>query len=240
MRKIPAVLGLLVAAALTLPAGPAFGVEMTPRAPDTNCTGSIGAVTIPGKLVVPNGATCTLNGTHILASVEVGINSTIRATRINVAGDFLATQHRLVSITTSSHIEGHTKLSKGGSVTITSSSAFGGVEISENTARPNMTSVRVDNGGVTVSKNRGGATVHSNRVNANLYVVENSGGVTSVRSNITIDNIGIHKNLNGTQIFSNRSGDNIDCVDNVPAPTGSGNVAGTDGGGSKTGQCAGL
>lgn len=240
MRKTPAVLGLLVAAALTLPAGPALGTELTPRAPDTICTGSIGAITVQGKLVVPANATCTLSSTRILGSIEVGINATLRATRINVAGDTLATQHRLVSITTSSHIEGHTKLSKGGSITITSSSAFGGVEISENTARPSLTSVNIANGGLFVEKNRGGATVHSNRVNGNMEVSENSGGVTSVRSNIVGDNISVSKNLNGTQIFSNRANDNIDCTDNVPAPTGSGNVAGADGGGSKTGQCAGL
>lgn len=61
-----------------------------------------------------------------------------------------------------------------------------------------------------------------------------------MRSNIVGDNLGVNKNLNGTQVFSNRANDNIDCTDNVPAPTGSGNVAGADGGGSKTGQCAGL
>ncbi len=240
MRKIPAVLGLVVATilALALSPGAAVGAEPAPRAPDTPCAGSIGAVTIGGKLVVPSNATCTLSGTRILGSVEVGINATLRATRINVAGDALATQARLVTITSSSHIEGYTKLSKGVTATITGSSAFGGVELSENTGRVTLTSVIINNGGVTVSKNAG-ATVHSNRVNANLYVVENRAG-TSVRSNIVIDNIGINKNTGGTQIYSNRSNDNIDCVDNVPAPVGSGNVAGADGGGSKTGQCAGL
>jgi hypothetical protein len=50
----------------------------------------------------------------------------------------------------------------------------------------------------------------------------------------------VNKNLGGTVISNNRAGDNIDCTDNNPAPTGSGNVAGTDGGGSKTGQCTRL
>jgi len=243
MRKIPAVLGLLVALLVGLPvalAVPAAAAsEPAPRAPDTLCAGSIGATTVPGKLVVPANATCTLSGTRILGSVEVGINSTLRATRITVAGDALATQSRLVSITTSSHIEGHTKLSKGITATVSGSSAFGGVELSENSGRATLTSVTVNNGGAFVTKNRGGATVQSNRVNANLSVSENAGGA-SVRSNIVGDNLGVNKNTGGTAVVSNRANDNIDCTDNAPAPTGSGNVAGADGGGSKTGQCANL
>lgn len=144
-----------------------------------------------------------------------------------------------MQITTSSHIEGHTRFGKGVTVTITGSSAFGGADLSENTGRVTMTSVTVNNGGVFVTKNTAGVTVRSNRSNGNLSVSENRGG-TSVRSNIVGDNLGVNKNIGGTQIVSNRANDNIDCTDNSPSPTGSGNVAGADGGGSKTGQCATL
>jgi hypothetical protein len=233
MRKISALLGLVALAFIGLPAGQAAA------APDTNCNGSIGAVTIQGKLIVPDGATCTLSSTRILGSVEVRINSTLRASRINVAGDLLGNQSRLVQVTTSSHIEGHTNIAKGVTVTLQSSNAFGGVNVTENRGRVTMTSVIVGNGGTFIEKNIAGVTAHSNRVNGNMEVSENRAG-TSVRSNIVGDNLAVHKNLNGTQIYSNRANDNIDCVDNVPAPIGSGNVAGADGGGSKTGQCAGL
>ena len=232
MRKIPVVLGALALTALTvLPASPAFA------APDTNCTGSIGAVTIPGKLVVPDGATCTLNGTHILGSVEVKINSTLRATRIRVEGDALANQARLASITSGSYVAGHVQFSKGITATFTGSTPYGGVELVENSGRATLTGSTFTESPGFVAKNRGGAVVDNNRAGDGLLVSENSGG-TWVRGNTVVDNLKVNKNLGGTVISNNRAGDNIDCTDNSPAPTGSGNVAGTDGAGSKTGQCA--
>ncbi|SDH17518.1 hypothetical protein SAMN05421505_11266 [Sinosporangium album] len=243
MRKTSALLGLLAAAALTLPAAPAFGAAPAKAAflaPDTDCTSSLGAVTVPGKLVVPNGATCTLIGTVVLGGVEVRIDSTLNASGVSVAAGVLASQHRLVSITANSTVQGSIKAVKGGGVTVTDSSAFGGLEITENTARPGLTRAVSDNGGILVAKNQGGATVHSSRANANLMVEENYGGTTSVHSNVAGDNLSVNKNLGGTDIVNNSSNDNINCSDNVPAPTGSGNVGGADGAGSKTGQCAAL
>jgi len=232
-------LALATLAALALSATPVVGAEPVPLAPDTVCTGSIGAATVPGKLVVPTGATCTLTGTRVLGSVEVAANATLRASRVTVAGDLLANQARLVSVTGGSHVEGHTQLAKGVTATVQSSTLFGGVEIVESSGRATLTGTTVANGSVIVAKNRGGATVQSNRVNASLTVSENNAG-TSVRGNIANDNIAVHKNTGGTVIAGNRTNDNLDCNDNTPAPTGSGNVAGTDGNGAKTGQCATL
>lgn len=233
--------GILAAIALLAPlvtAVPA-AADPVPLAPDTNCTGTLGAGTVPGKLVVPAGATCTLNGTRVLGSVEVRANATLRATRITVAGDLLGNQARLISVTAGSHIAGHTSLAKGVTATFSGSTAFGGIELSENSGRATLTSATITNGGAEITKNRGGATVHSNRVNENLLVEQNAAGV-SVRSNTIGDNLAVHKNTGGTVIAGNRASDNIDCSDNAPAPTGSGNVAGADGNGAKTGQCAGL
>ncbi len=225
-------------AALLLAVAVPAAADPVPLAPDTNCTGTLGAVTVPGKLVVPAGATCTLNSTRVLGSVEVRVNATLRATRVNVAGDLLGNQARLISVTGSSYVAGHTSLAKGVTVTFSGSTAFGGVELSENTGRATLTSATITDGGAEVTKNRG-ATVHGNRVNENLLVEQNTAGV-SVRSNTIGDNLAVHKNTGGTVIASNRASDNIDCSDNIPAPTGSGNVAGADGNGARTGQCAGL
>ncbi|TDO47234.1 hypothetical protein EV643_109127 [Kribbella sp. VKM Ac-2527] len=240
MKRIMAVLGTLTLTVLAAtPAVAAEPAEPELFAPDTNCTGSIGATTIPGKLVVPDGATCTLTGTHILGSLEVKINSTLRATRIRVEGDALATQARLASITSGSYVVGHVQFSKGITATFTGSTPFGGVELVENSGRATLTGSTFTESPGFVAKNRGGAVVDNNRAGDALLVQENSNG-TWVRGNTIVDNLNVSKNLGGTVISNNRAGDNIDCTDNSPAPTGSGNVAGTDGGGSKTGQCAGL
>ncbi|SDI43130.1 hypothetical protein SAMN05421505_15112 [Sinosporangium album] len=253
MRKTVAVIGL-IAAALTVPAAPALA------APDTHCTGALGAVTVDGKLVVPNGATCTLTGTTLLAVVEVGVGSTLNATGVSIAGGISAGQHQAVTIGGNSSIQGHVKAFRGGSVTVTDSSVFGGLELFGNTAAVTVANVTSDNADITLRDNQGGVSVQNSHANGNLKVAKNSGGATvvattvgdgamieensggtTVNSNRVLDNISISKNRGGaTQISNNSTDDNLDCIDNDPAPTGSGNVAGADGNGAKSGQCAGL
>ncbi|GII95258.1 hypothetical protein [Sinosporangium siamense] len=256
MRKTPAVFAL-IAAALVLPAAPAQAAFM---APDTACSASMGAVEVPGKLVVPAGATCTLTGTVIRAGVEVGIGSTLNATGISVAAGLHASQAASVSVSGNSAIQGHAKMLKGGTASIANSTAFGGLEIAENTGAVTVTGVGSANADIFIRKNRGGVTVNTAQANGNFLVLENSGGLTtvhnstaldgfkvennsggaSVQYNVAWDNLEVNKNLGGTQIIGNRSDDNITCIDNAPAPTGHSNVAGADGNGAMSGQCLGL
>ncbi|WP_283136890.1 hypothetical protein [Rhizohabitans arisaemae] len=262
MRKTSAIVSLLTTTVLALSAGtaPAALARVAYLAPDTTCNAPIGAVTVPGKLVVPAGATCTLTGTSILGAVEVGIGSTLLAADIDVAGGVLSDRHRFVSITAGTVIQGQSKLFKGGGVTIADSSVFGGLDVYDNTVRPDIRRVGSGNAGVLVTKNQGGALVWNTEANGGLTVSLNFGGPTSVASNragdgikiesnsggvsvvsnTALDNLDIGKNLGGTEISNNVSHDNINCVDNVPAPTGGGNVGGADGNGAKTGQCAAL
>ncbi len=228
-------------------------------APDTTCTGTIGSGTVPGKLVVPPGATCTLDGTTVLGTIEVGSSATLRASRIKVeTAEIQATGFRQILITNGSVVDG-LQAKDGGAVTITGSTFEGQVQLQKNTGRVNISSNSLGEGvqitetsdrvtfsgnslegsSAEITKTTGTLTVKSNRVGENLEVSETQGQVT-VSSNRVNDNLEVSKNLGGTTISSNTVGDNLSCSDNSPPPTGGGNVAGADGNGSKDGQCAGL
>src|SRR3990170_1784634 len=53
-------------------------------APDTECRGTIGAVVVEGKLVVPDGETCVLLGTTVQVSIVVRPGATLIANGIEV------------------------------------------------------------------------------------------------------------------------------------------------------------
>lgn len=56
-----------------------MGMAQTAIAADTVCTGTLGAITVPGNLVVPARRTCTLNGTEVVGDVTVRSNGVLNA-----------------------------------------------------------------------------------------------------------------------------------------------------------------
>ena len=395
MRRLFASLlvALLGAAVLSpLPAG---------AAPDTICDGPIGAVEVPGKLVVPANKTCTLLGTTVLGNIVVESGATLFAHGINVpTAGLQATGADLVEITALSAagstvygaVYGGMQITGGRLVTLSDTSTDGTIQIKGNSDRVSITNLRteaapqlsentggvlvqdsllgegieivatggdvtftgneVDESTVTITKTTGDVTVDDNLIGENLVVAETSGHVSvqnntisdnaevannsggapvsrnqigdnveileaggdvtftgntvegsatiakttgtvtaddnkigqslspdaeekpsggslevveasgrvSVQNNTVSDNaevannwggatvsgnqigdtLSVSKITGGTEISNNRAAGNIDCIDNAPPPTGTGNVAGTDGQGFKTGQCAEL
>jgi hypothetical protein len=140
------------AVALALAAGftaaPAMAEERT-------CRGTLNAVTVD-NLRVPQGATCTLNGTRVKGTVKVGRSATLKATGIRVIGNVQA--------------EGAAK------VTVLSSRVGGSVQIVQGrSSKLRSTSVKGD---VQYFENRGSVAITGNRVDGNLQCKENSRGPT--------------------------------------------------------------
>jgi hypothetical protein len=145
----------LVATALT--AAPAFAEERT-------CRGTIGATTVD-NLRVPQGATCTLNGTRVKGTVKVERGATLNASRISVIGNVQAEGAAAVNVTASS---------VGGSVQV----------VQGRNSRLDRNSVKGD---VQYFENRGTISITSNRIDGNLQCKENSprptGGGNIVQGN---------------------------------------------------------
>jgi hypothetical protein len=150
-------------AALALAAG--LGGAATASAEERTCRGTLGAVTVD-NLRVPQGASCTLNGTHVQGTVKVERDATLRASAIRVIGNVQAENHRHVTLNGGSTVGGSVQLKQGGSATIDRNRVTGDIQL---------------------FTNRGAQSVTGNRVNGNLQCKENvpapTGGGNIVQGN---------------------------------------------------------
>ncbi len=134
----------LVAATAALAAAPSAFAE------ERSCRGTLGAITVD-NLRVPQGATCTLNGTRVKATVKVERAATLHATGIRVIGNVQA----------------------GGAARVNlKASNVGAASRSSRVARPRSTENTIK-GDVQFFENRGAVVISSNRIDGNLRRVQN-------------------------------------------------------------------
>jgi len=135
------------------------------HADERSCRGTIGAVTVD-NLRVPEGATCTLDRTLVKGTLKVERGATLRARAIRVIGNIQAENHRSVSVTGGSRVDGSLQVKQGGGATV-SDSFFGS--------------------DVQFFTNSGAISIRSNRIDGNLQYKENSpapaGGLNVVQGN---------------------------------------------------------
>jgi subtilisin family serine protease len=174
------------AAALGVPVAGSGGTSGT-----LTCRGGVGAVAVDSVLVPP-GATCSLDGTRVAGSVTVERDSSLAARGVHVQGNIQADGAHAVSID-QAMVSGNVVIKKGGN---------------------NTTNLTVIAGNLQIEENNGTSTVRGTTIAGNLQVFKNRGGVSLV---------------------SNMVRQTLQCKENVPPPTGSGNTAA-----GKEDQCAGL
>ncbi len=74
-------------------------------------------------------------------------------------------------------------------------------------------------------KRRALATIEDTRIDGNIQLEENGRELSSSRAVVRGD-FQVFKNRGGVTLNSNRISQNLQCKENSPAPTGSGNIAG--------------
>lgn len=126
------------------------------------CTRSVGAISVD-NLRVPDGRSCSLNGTRIKGNIVVGTGSTLNAGGIRVDGNVQAEGHRAVYLNAGTVVGGSVQLKQGG------------------VAQVLRTSIDSD---LQLESNRGRITVEQNKVDGNVQVVQNTGGVIIRRNQI--------------------------------------------------------
>ncbi len=99
-----ALLAVAVVAAL-VPTPPALAEERT-------CRGTLGAITVD-NLRVPDGATCSLEGTLVKGTVKVETRATLAATNIRVIGNVQAESARRVVVRGGSRVGGSVQVGAG-------------------------------------------------------------------------------------------------------------------------------
>ncbi len=86
MRKVLILSVALFVAASAMVFGFAGMGRQVALAGDTECRGTLGAVTIQGNVIVPDDSQCTLSGTNVQGAVVVKSRSTLIATGITATG----------------------------------------------------------------------------------------------------------------------------------------------------------
>jgi hypothetical protein len=169
--------GLVVLAAATM-SSPAYAEER-------KCRGTLGAVTVD-NLRVPQGATCTLNGTIVKGTITVKADATLRARGVRVVGNVQAENARMVVVNGASRVGGSVQVKQGGAAKVLSSRIRGDIQYDANAAYLRANDNKVG-GSIQIVGNSGGAEIFRNVVNGNLQCKENSppptGGANIVGGN---------------------------------------------------------
>ncbi len=170
---------LAVGGALLLPAGPASAEERV-------CRGTIGAVTVD-NLRVPQGASCTLNGTRVEGTVKVERNATLRADGIRVIGNVQGENARRVFVRGGSRVGQSVHIVQGDAAKILGSKINGDIFFDEQDGALKANSNRVG-GDIQAFQNTGGVAINDNRVDGNLQCKQNvpapNGGGNVVQGNM--------------------------------------------------------
>jgi hypothetical protein len=144
MKRLLVAVPLVVAASvMTAPAA---------HADDRVCRGTIGASSIDGNVVVPQNATCRLNGTRIDGNVIVESGAKLVASGVRVGGNIQAESHREVVIkprsvkgkAVRSTVEGSVQLKQGGGGKILRAVVDSDIQLFTNRGRFEVRGNRVD------------------------------------------------------------------------------------------------
>jgi hypothetical protein len=197
----------------------------------SRCNGVLGAVTVD-EVFVPNGATCTLNGTRVRGNAKVSFDGSLAANGARIDGSIQADDARAVTTTAGTVVIGNVQVKRRALTRVENTVIDGDLQIEERGASVRSFDTRV-NGNVQVVK-ADRADLARLTVNGDVQFTENLGALRSEA--VTVEgNMQVVKNRGGVTLFTNRVRQVLECKENVPAPVGAGNVAG-----EKTEQCRGL
>lgn len=218
MRKsaITVVAALACAGVVAGPSVSAFAGSTPAKA--TVCSGTLSGAY--DQIVVPDGATCTLDGATVAKGVTAGTNSSLFTMNASIGGNVMTRGAYTVQIVDTSvglniDVTGTTHLTKIGDARCAVDPTIGhNVMVKSNSGPTAICSLDIGNN-LALFDNTGSVGVFRNHVDNNLLVFRNSG--------------------KGTRVRYNTVGINLNCSDNT---SGKFKSVGNTVGGSAMGQCA--
>ena len=161
--------------ALALAVSALLAVAPAAQAEERVCRGTIGATTVD-NLLVPQGATCTLNGTRVEGTVKVERNAALTASGIRVKGNVQSEGFKNILLRQGSVVVGSVQLEnglKGGSGRVLNTRINGDLQFFQNEAR------MVARGNTILAnfqanQNTGGLVIENNRIAENLQCQSNN------------------------------------------------------------------
>lgn len=196
---------------------------------DVTCVSAL-SNTVVQNVIVPQGATCTLTDVTVRGNIEAKETSRVTIRRGSVNGDIIGEAGSQVRLNRG-NVNGSVQGKAAALVSIAGTTVAKDIVIEETATFVINTGARAGNLEVLKS---GNASVTGVQISGNLKFEENYGAV-SASSNRVGGNFEAFLNLGGATFNSNTIVAKMTCKDNLPAPTGSGNVAMV-----KEDQCAAL
>ena len=145
------------------------------QAEERVCRGTIGSATVD-NLRVPQGASCTLNGTRVEGTVKVERNGTLVANTIRVKGNVQSEGFRAVTLRRSSVVVGSVQLEnglEGGAGRVLGSRVNGDLQYFSNEARM-IARGNTLLANLQANQNTGGLVIENNRISQNLQCQANN------------------------------------------------------------------
>ncbi len=145
------------------------------QAEERTCRGTIGSTTVD-NLQVPQGASCTLNGTRVEGTVKVERNATLVANTIRVKGNVQSEGFKNITLRQNSVVVGSVQLENGldgGSGRVLNSKVNGDLQFFSNDAR------MIARGNTLLAnfqanQNTGGLVIENNKIAENLQCESNN------------------------------------------------------------------
>jgi hypothetical protein len=160
-------------------------MPLVARAEETVCRGTIGARTLD-NVKVPQGASCTLNGTKVKGTIKVNKNARLEAVDVNVIGNVQGEGARNVIVRKTSRVGGSVQVVQGRKAKVANSKVNGDILYDDQNARVSAVSNNVG-GNVQAFQNTGGTRIAGNVIDGNLQCKENkpapTGGNNRVEGN---------------------------------------------------------
>ena len=138
---------------------------------EETCIGSIGEETYE-NLNVPEGGSCTLDGTEVKGNLKVLSQATLAASGITVGGNLQAEGADSVLVSNQSMIEGNLQVIQGHAVELAESTVDGDLQLDENQG-PVSASSLIIGGNMQITNNEGGVLLTDNQVASNLQCNQN-------------------------------------------------------------------
>jgi hypothetical protein len=145
------------------------------QAEERVCRGTIGATTVD-NLRVPQGASCTLNGTRVEGTVKVERNARLTANGIRVKGNVQSEGFRNILLRRASVVVGSVQLENGlrdGSGWVLNTRINGDLQFFSNKARM-IARGNTILANFQANQNTGGLVIENNRISENLQCQSNN------------------------------------------------------------------
>jgi hypothetical protein len=148
------------------------GGNVPPLSGNVTCVGlTIGAIRLD-SVIVPAGASCTLLGTQLLGTLEVGANARLIADGVAITGNIVSDGAAELTVGGASSVGGSVQVQRGAAATLAGLSITGNLQIDAMTGPVSASDNRVG-GNLQALANRGGLLFMANRMNGVMQCKDN-------------------------------------------------------------------